>query len=281
MIFFTLFLTVLSPFASLAGPLPTNPWSRVSAPTKSAAEAIGGYSAGCLSGAVALTQSSPHHELMRISRRRNYGHPDLIRYVEALATFAGTRFGRKLLVGDLAQSRGGPTLSNHLSHQNGLDADIWLWLLPKNRKLAERDRERLHAPDVVNHKRKELNREWQPYMAELIRFSAARPEVERVLVNPAIKRKLCQETQGERAWLAKVRPWYGHSDHIHVRLACPKGSSACEAQPPAAEDEDCGENLAWWWSKEAEEELAKLRARLASPEMPVLPARCQGVLREP
>lgn len=28
---------------------------------------------------------------------------------------------------------------------------------------------------------------------------------------------------------AKVRPWYGHADHIHVRLKCPADSPVCRA----------------------------------------------------
>jgi murein endopeptidase len=34
------------------------------------------------------------------------------------------------------------------------------------------------------------------------------------------------------AWLTKVRPWWGHYYHFHVRIACPPESGDCRAQPP-------------------------------------------------
>ena len=41
-----------------------------------------------------------------------------------------------LLVGDMAQARGGPMLTGHASHQVGLDADIWLTPMPQDTALA-------------------------------------------------------------------------------------------------------------------------------------------------
>ena len=35
-------------------------------------------------------------------------------------------------------------------------------------------------------------------------------------------------------WLRTVRPWWGHHDHLHVRLKCPADSTGCESQPPLA-----------------------------------------------
>ena len=68
---------------------------------------------------------------MRLSRNRIWGHPELIRLIERLATEAKAQDGwNGLLVGDLSQPRGGPMLTGHASHQVGLDADIWLTPMP-------------------------------------------------------------------------------------------------------------------------------------------------------
>ena len=49
--------------------------------------------------------------------------------------------------------------------------------------------------------------------------------------------------------MSKVRPWYGHHDHIHVRLSCPADSPNCRKQPPVAGDDGCSEKaLAYWFS---------------------------------
>jgi len=47
----------------------------------------------------------------------------------------------------------------------------------------------------------------------VIRAAAQEPRVERIFVNAAIKKALCREAKGDRSWLAKMRPWYGHDYH--------------------------------------------------------------------
>ncbi|MFO1072825.1 MAG: penicillin-insensitive murein endopeptidase [Geminicoccaceae bacterium] len=42
------------------------------------------------------------------------------------------------------------------------------------------------------------------------------PEVERIFVHPGIKQALCAQAGGDHAWLAKVRPRYGHDAHFHA-----------------------------------------------------------------
>src|SRR5262245_7639344 len=95
-------------------------------PAPFAAEAIGTYSRGCLAGAVALPVNGRNWQVVRLSRNRNWGHPRLIAYLEQLARDARAIGWPGLLVGDMAQPRGGPMLTGHSSHQIGLDADIWL-----------------------------------------------------------------------------------------------------------------------------------------------------------
>ncbi len=64
---------------------------------------------------------------------------------------------------------------------------------------------------------------------------AQEPEVERVLANPAIKKALCRDVKGDRSWLHKIRPVFGHNYHFHVRIGCPPDSTECKAQPVAAD----------------------------------------------
>src|SRR5262245_38233040 len=86
-------------------------------------EAIGAYERGCLNGAQPLPADGPNWQVMRPSRHRNWGHPVLIAFLERLAQKLPTQADWSgLLVGDIAQPRGGPMLTGHGSHQIGLDA---------------------------------------------------------------------------------------------------------------------------------------------------------------
>ena len=78
------------------------------------AQAIGAYERGCLSGAVPLPPDGPNWQVMRPSRNRSWGHPVLIALLERLAQKLPAEAGWPgLLVGDVAQPRGGPMLTGH------------------------------------------------------------------------------------------------------------------------------------------------------------------------
>src|SRR5207244_8198605 len=108
-------------------------------PASGPARAIGDYTKGCVAGAVQLPGDGPNWQVMRPSRNRAWGHPVLIILLERLAQKLPAAAGWSgLLVGDIAQPRGGPMLTGHGSHQIGLDADIWLTPMPQRRlSLAE------------------------------------------------------------------------------------------------------------------------------------------------
>ena len=87
--------------------------------------AFGSYAKGCMAGGVQLPETGPTWQAMRLSRNRNWAHPETVDMVKKLSAFAATQPGWKgLYVGDLSQPRGGPMLTGHRSHQIGLDADI-------------------------------------------------------------------------------------------------------------------------------------------------------------
>jgi penicillin-insensitive murein endopeptidase len=254
-------------------------------PTLGKAMAIGYYPRGCLQGGVPLPVTGPTWQVMRVSRNRNWGHPSLVKFLEKFAPRAAKATGWKgILVGDMAQPRGGPLPFGHTSHQIGLDVDIWFMPMPDH-VLSADEREKTSAINVVADDWKHLNpKTWTPQHIAFIKAAAEQPEVERVLVNAAIKQEMCR-VEGKKAdWMAKVRPWYGHHDHIHVRLECPEGSPNCRKQPPVPEDDGCSAKALEYWFSDKVLHPPK-PATPAKPPRPItltdLPPACKSVLSAP
>ncbi len=266
----------------------------VKTPAPLDARAIGFYSKGCLAGAKAVPINGPAWQVMRLSRNRNWGHPALTAWVQRFARDAQSLEGWPgLLLGDMSQPRGGPMLTGHASHQIGLDADIWLTPMP-NRRLSRTQREELAATTMLpNGDEKSVAVDpavWTDKHVKLIRRAANYAEIERILVHPAIKKALCDAAPAlgpDRAWLWKVRPFWGHHYHFHVRMSCPPDSLNCKAQAGTLSDDGCGKELTDWLT---------LISRPAPPPPPVpkepvkptppapqvtldmLPAECRAVL---
>jgi penicillin-insensitive murein DD-endopeptidase len=215
-------------------------------------EAIGAYERGCLEGAVMLPADGPNWQVMRPSRNRAWGHPILIALIERVAQkLPAAADWPGLLVGDIAQPRGGPMLTGHGSHQIGLDADIWLTPMPHRRlNLVERDE--MRATDVVAADGGDVDEAtWTPQHRRVLEAFAREPGVARIFVNPAIKRALCREAGPGRDWLTKIRAWWGHNYHFHIRLSCPFGQAECRSQAPPPPGDGCGKELDWWFTPEA------------------------------
>jgi penicillin-insensitive murein endopeptidase len=184
---------------------------------------------------------------MRLSRNRNWGNPQLVRFIERFANNAKKTGWNGLLVGDMSQPRGGPMLSDHTSHQVGLDVDIWFTPMPDHVQSRE-EREFGSATDVVAPDLRDVDPQvWTHAHTELIRTAAQDPAVIRILVNPAIKKALCREAGADRVWLFKVRPWYGHAEHFHVQIGCPADSAECKPQRPPLPSDGCGHELDFWF----------------------------------
>jgi len=242
--------------AALLAQLPPDAAQRVfgleTTPAPGRAQAIGAYERGCLDGAVELPADGPNWQVMRPSRDRAWGHPVLIAFIERLsAKLAAAAGWPGFLIGDIAQPRGGPMLTGHGSHQIGLDADIWLTPMP-NRRLTPAERDEMSATDVVAADGLAVNPAvWNSSYLKMYRAAARERDVARIFVNPAIKRELCREAGTDRGWLAKIRPWWGHDYHFHMRLACPPGEPQCRDQAPPPAGDGCGKELAWWFTPEA------------------------------
>ncbi len=214
---------------------------------------IGFYTKGCLAGGKQLAKTGPAWQAMRLSRNRNWGHPVLIDFLEKLALDAKEKDGWSgLLVGDLSQPRGGPMLSGHRSHQIGLDADIWLTPMPKNVQ-SYKQRESRSAISMLAKGGLKVNpAKWSMERAKLIKRAAKSPGVARIFVHPAIKKALCEASDKigtDRGWLRRVRPWWGHHYHFHVRLNCPRGLAGCKSQPAPPVGDGCGKPVQAWLDK--------------------------------
>jgi penicillin-insensitive murein DD-endopeptidase len=221
-------------------------FARKLAPLHGPARPIGSYADGCLPGAVSLPITGPTWQVMRLSRDRNWGTPRLVRFIERLGDNAKRVGWNGLLIGDMAQPRGGPMISGHSSHQIGLDVDIWFKPMP-NHVLSREEREMDKAVNVVAPDGLDVDHKvWTLAYTELVKTAAEDPKVTRIFVNAAIKKEMCSEAGTDRGWLAKVRPWWGHSEHFHVRLACPD-DRACKGQPPVPTGDGCGHALDSWF----------------------------------
>ncbi|NGM44266.1 penicillin-insensitive murein endopeptidase [Rhodobacter sp. SGA-6-6] len=222
------------------------------APSNQKPMPIGSYARGCAAGLVELPQTGPTWQAMRLSRNRNYGQPEMIRFLVDLSeTAAALGWGKGLYIGDISQPRGGPMTSGHASHQIGLDADIW-WLAPKRLDLSAKERENISSIPMRSADQLSVTASWGPRARALLKAAASDPRVDRVFVAAAIKIEICKTaTRADKKWLQKVRPIAGHDTHFHVRLKCPKGARLCETQKPTVAElskggDGCDETLTWW-----------------------------------
>jgi penicillin-insensitive murein endopeptidase len=219
--------------------------------TTEPAQSYGSYARGCADGLVQLPETGPTWQAMRLSRNRNWGHPEMIDYLQDLSREAARIGWAGLYVGDISQPRGGPASSGHRSHQIGLDADIWM-LPPGSLTLSRTERENISSVSVRTDDQRGLTRHWTPQHAQVLRAAASDPRVDRVFVAAAVKIELCRTaTPADTPWLQRIRPIQGHNYHFHVRLRCPAGSRACETQSPTVAElsnggNGCDETLTWW-----------------------------------
>ena len=150
-----------------------------------------------------------------------------------------------------------------------------------NRMLSRNEREEMSAVMMVRPDRLDIDPDvFKPGHLPVIRAAARQPEVDRIFVNAAIKKAICRDASGDRSWLSKVRPMYGHNYHFHIRLACPSGDASCADQEPPSTGEGCDASLDYWFSD------AVLHPKPRPPGKPKppmtlaqLPSECRMVLK--
>lgn len=249
-------------------------------PVPGPARIIGGGDAGCIAGAVRLPDTAPGMQTIRISRSTFWGDPTVIASLQNLAVRARAAGLPDLYMNDISDARGGPLAGIHASHQRGLDADIWLDVAGPHPVLLLDAREQIEPPSLIRPDGKAVEpRLWRPEHATLLRLAATEPGVDRILVNAAIKRQLCLSVTGDRSWLQRVRPWFGHASHMHLHYACPAGQPECIDQPAVPQGDGCDATLQWWFDRLDAPPKPPPPARPAKPV--VLPLACRAIMALP
>ena len=241
----TLLVSCLLAAPAAAQPLAKELFGAKSTGSNQRAAPHGGYAKGCLAGGVRLAETGPTWQAMRLSRNRNWGHPEAIAFVKRLSGVAAKQRGwNGLYIGDISQPRGGPMLTGHRSHQIGLDIDIWM--RPATRlNLTRAERENISSISMRRAKGAFVNQNWTRAHHEILKAAAKDKAVARIFVFPGAKVQMCKDEKGNKAWLRKIRPWWGHHYHFHVRLNCPKGAAGCVDQAPPPPGNGCADAQEW------------------------------------
>jgi penicillin-insensitive murein endopeptidase len=256
----------------LPGPLAAAP---AEGPAPGPLRIIGRGTAGCIAGAVRLPDAAPGLQTVRASKSSFWGAPSTVAALLALGREAQAAGLPDLYMGDLSRPRGGPIPGGHMSHQMGIDADVFLQLAPRA-TLTPAQREAWEPPSLVRPDGRAVNDLFGTPQITLLRLATALPGVDRILVHPAIKRALCERVSGDRAWLRWVRPWWGHASHMHINFRCPEGQPLCPARPPPPPPGDgCDASLQWWF-----DQMDRPPAPPGPPPTPPTPpAACAAILQ--
>jgi penicillin-insensitive murein endopeptidase len=254
-----------------------SPWAKIQHPTPGEPQVIGGVANGCISGAQALAESGPGYVSIRRHRNRFYGHPNTIRMIQELGEVQAKAGKQLVMIGDLSQPRGGIMSSKHRSHQNGMDVDIWLTLTDSVEGAKVTAPEGQDPPSMLTPDNKSPNQYWGSTQIRLIQTIAERPDVDRIFINGGIKKALCDTKHKDSPWMAKVRPWWGHNSHFHVRLKCPEDSPQCEQQKANPPGNGCGSELTPWLKPPFKQKEEKKEDKPEPPPPPVR-AECKPIL---
>ncbi|WP_112320393.1 penicillin-insensitive murein endopeptidase [Oceanibium sediminis] len=250
-------------------------------PSSHAPAPHGTYNKGCIAGAEQLPETGPSWQAMRLSRNRNYGHPDAIRFIKRLSIAAQRAGWNGLYIGDISQPRGGPMLTGHASHQMGLDIDIWM-KPALDLSLSQTERENVSSISVRTPDQRNVNGNWTEAHHRILRAAARDPDVARIFVTAPVKLRMCADETGDRAYLRKIRPWWGHHYHFHVRMNCPDGARGCRAQDPIPAGDGC-EDAVWWVTDALKPAKPDPNAPKPKPKRELtltdLPQQCAAVLR--
>ncbi|MBV1704032.1 MAG: penicillin-insensitive murein endopeptidase [Hyphomicrobiales bacterium] len=273
--------------ASTAAPSLTKPakflFAAVPKPDAGSVSApIGRYWNGCMSGAVHMPGAGPSWQTVRPDANREWGTPFLLSYlrrISAKAQAAGV--WRGIIIGDMSQPRGGPLPSSHVSHQVGLEADVWFRPMPDH-VMTHAERDTIYSTVMTLPSGLDVDpKTFTQDVVDFIRISADDPAVDRMFVNPAIKKALCRVAKGA-PWMTKVRPYWGHRSHYHVRLVCPPGAKSCvpqEAMPPG---DGCDKSLNWWFTPAVLHPKPNPKAKPRPPlTLAGMPAACRAELTKP
>ena len=269
---FAVLLTVMSGLTMSSGTV--SALAAVQGPASGPLHIIGGpHTGGCIVGAVRLPSDGPGFQTIHLGRSAFWGAPQTIAGLKSLGREAAAAGLPTLLIEDISRARGGPLPGGHVSHQIGLDADVGLDMRPRPRLSASR-RNTVELRSLVRADGRAIDpAAWSPGVTTLLHLAAGLPTVDRILVNPAIKRQLCQAVTGDRSWLHLIRPWYGHAAHMHIHFRCPPHELDCVQTPPPPPGDGCDATLQWWFDR-----LTEPVTPTAPHRPPPPPAACEPIL---
>jgi penicillin-insensitive murein endopeptidase len=235
---------------------------------------VGGPSVGCIAGAVELPPQGPGYQTIHVAISHFWGAPSTVAGIEQLGRKAQEAGLGNILVEELGRQYGGPMVGGHASHQTGVDADVALDTNHR-RALSPNERETIELTSVVRADRRGVRPDrWNDDVVKLLALATQLPQIDRILVNPAIKRQLCDTVAGDRSWLRFIRPWYGHAAHMHVHFRCPPGQASCVDLPPPPPGDSCDATLQWWF-----DQLDAPPAKPGPPKPPTpLPVECKAIM---
>jgi hypothetical protein len=150
----------------------------VKSPAPGNAHVIGSLTKGCFTGGVQMPADGENWQVMRPSRNRGWGHPAFIAFLKRISKKVADATGWPgILVGDIAQPRGGPMLTGHASHQLGIEADIWMRPMP-NQRLSAQEREEMLSIDLVRTDRRDVDTSvYTRQHLHMLRAVATEPQV--------------------------------------------------------------------------------------------------------
>ena len=220
-------------------------------------ESIGKYTDGHIISSVSLKRNATGIQTMRPSAAKNFGHKSLESFIYDLGKNSLKSGFGQLMIGDLSSEHGG-LLPGHASHQNGLDVDIWFYRPSDHvNNLPNNERDPYKFPHFLNPATNEFYPNmWTKKLDHVLKLAAEDKRVARIFVNPGIKKRLCKLFPQEQ-FLKKIRPWYRHHEHFHVRLNCPKDSPSCIDQQKPTNLDCSGNVIDWWFSKEFRREYQR------------------------
>ena len=194
--------------------------------------AIGQYDRGCIAGAAKLSANGPGWQVMRLSRNRFWGHPVLVGYLGRLAADCGSLTAARHAGGGHGAAYRWPAARG--TCQPSVRARHRSLVYAHAQSYAVHGRAGANlGSSVVNAKTLTVDKAvWTGAQVKLLHRAASYPEVARIFVHPAVKKALCESAGTERAWLQKIRPWYRHNDHFHIRLNCPAAALLRGSGPP-------------------------------------------------
>jgi penicillin-insensitive murein endopeptidase len=196
-------------------------------------------SSSLLERRLSYSQNSPFELSQRaVDQGRFFATDDLVNFIDFISNyFRSVMPERKLLVSDLSKKQGGPIwrladvthkvlyrdgkpLLSHLSHQNGIDADIAY--------ITSGAQDKFFSLNTISAK-KSVNLEVQ---FNVFKQAVSSKMVDFILIHPSLKKELCiaaykegalEKDAGESLTLETLKrlvPDPAHHDHFHLRIKC-------------------------------------------------------------